>query len=359
MLANRLLLSVLTAVIATVGLSKIAQAGTQRHDVQDADYINLANSFESVGSLSLRGISGEWNCSGTLVGSRWLLTAAHCLEDQQSGLQDVRRATFSIGGSTYSVQGGVKHNGWLTSNRNLAQGFDIAMLQLRGTVNNVTAATLFTGTNENNQIGTYVGFGNSGTGISGQLAGTFGTKRAGQNLINLGSQIGATDQLLYSNFTDPRSDPSALALEYNIAQGDSGGALFINGQLAGVNSVIYNANANTRAGDYGDLSLVTRVSSFSNWIQNVMTVGFPRRRGVSAIGNTTTLANAMTASGSGAEAENFDELLDLVMYEDIYNNTAKVPEPSSLFGLLSLGGLLAWKSRCRQSKAQKSSSSRS
>lgn len=348
--ANRLAITLL-ATATTITTSQLANAGTIRHDVTDTQYTALANSFSSVGSLSLRGATSSWNCSGTLIGSNYLLTAAHCLED--SAGRNLSSGTFTLGGTRYTIRSGVKNSGWTTSNRNPTAGFDMAILQLSSNVTNVTAANLYTNTNENGQTGTYVGFGFRGTGTSGQVANTFGTKRAGQNIMNLGSQQGWSDQVLWSDFTDPRSNASALNLEYNIASGDSGGGLFINGLLAGVNSVIQNVNGNSLWADYGDRSLVTRVSSLNNWIQNVLRTGFPSR-GITTASNptTTTSTNTINAVATFDDITALDDLIEITLYDDIYSNT-KVPEPSAILGLGLLGGFLIQKRTSPNSRKAK------
>ncbi|MBD1936713.1 S1 family peptidase [Microcoleus sp. FACHB-68] len=341
MQTNRLIASTLAAAVATAGMSAIAEAGTIRHDRSDNDYRTRANLFPSVGRLSLRGPASAWTCSGTLIGSNWLLTAAHCLEDQAANSQNVTTGSFFIGGNSYSVRGGVKYSGWLNNNRNPTAGADIGLLQLSSNVSNVTAASRFAGTNEALQVGTYVGFGNRGTGLTGQIAGTAGTKRAGENTIANGSVLDWSSNLLISDFSDPRiAGSNARNVEYSIAQGDSGGGLFINGRLAGVSTVVYNSNGNSMWSDYSDFSLATRVSSFNNWIQNVMSQGLVSP-GITTAGNPTTTSTSNTLMAADiSDSERLEDLLTIAIYEDIYSNSAKVPEPSTAVGLLSLGGLL-------------------
>jgi len=346
---NYLIASTVTALMATGSISAIAQAGTIRSDRSDAQYRNLANLFPSVGSLNLRGSTGSWLCSGTLLNSTWLLTAGHCLDNIQQG-------TFSIGGSNYAINGALTNSGWSSSGRNPGAGYDLGLFRLNRSVTNVTGASLFTGRNEDLQVGTYVGFGATGTGLTGYIAGSAGTKRAGQNTIGLGTRLGYSDRVLVSDFDDPRlatSDPLSqpLNLEYNLAPGDSGGGLFINGLLAGVNSFI-SATDGVIDADYGDISGVTRVSSFAAWINNVL-------RGIPSSTNTTS-ANASNTNFTGSpsfepiiDINDLGDLPDIEILSDIYDNVdhpevESVPEPSTIFGLLSAVSLFAF-SRRRQS----------
>ena len=156
-------------------------------------------------------------------------------------------------------------------------GDDIALLRLATLETNVTAAVLNTSSSEISNIATYVGYGNTGTGTGGYVDGTSGTRRAGNNVIDItGSAIGFSSNLVFSDFVNPDGgepvnlgDANPLDLEYNIAPGDSGGAMFIDfGSgyvLSGVNSLIASADGTSDA-DYGDLSGATRVSAYYDWI---------------------------------------------------------------------------------------------
>jgi hypothetical protein len=274
----------------------MVEAGVIRHDRADGDYLGLAtqSQFDPVGSLLYSTSGGNWICSGTLIESSYVLTAAHCLDDATTS-----NVTFSVGGSTYFGSEWTVHDSWFGD---LFAGFDIAVLELTSSVDNVSAATRYTGSSEVGQVGTHVGFGATGTGLDGATLPP-GIKRAGQNEMDeVDSSFITGEQhsnIIWNDFDAPAgTNPldgsglvddsgflenpfaafgfdsgSALELEYSIAGGDSGGGYFLEEGgdwfLAGVHSfgAAFDGNPN---GSYGDLSGSTRVSSFNSWIDSAI-----------------------------------------------------------------------------------------
>ncbi|NDC96102.1 hypothetical protein EB077_12410, partial [bacterium] len=105
----------------------------------------------------------------------------------------------------------------------------------------------------------------SGFGLTGDFNTGFhkddGKRRAGSNIIDKIEK----NMLICS----PSLESDKTELEFLIAGGDSGGGLFINNKLAGINSCLF---ARDKKGDasYGDESGHTRISYHIEWIENTI-----------------------------------------------------------------------------------------
>ena len=176
-------------------------AGVIRHDVSDSLYRALAqqSQFDPVGDLLYSTNGGRYRCSGTLISSEFVLTAAHCLDDNST-----TNVQFSVGGVAYNALSWFVHQSWNPFTFNAVfNGWDIALLKLDQAVTNVQAATLYADTNEIGQIGTHVGFGASGTGLTGDVTAS-GTKRAGHNEVDeVGLAGEAHSRILWTDFDAP------------------------------------------------------------------------------------------------------------------------------------------------------------
>lgn len=354
---NRLTSSI-TLLITTICFNNIAHAGTIRHDRTDEQYTSLAELFPSVGYLETKFSSSENFCSATIIDPSYILTAAHCIDTNN---QTLLNASFWAGGIPYSVTNTTVHRGWFSSDRDFSAGYDIAVLRLATPVLDLPSAPLFTGFDESEEIGTYVGFGATGNGFTGYLPNTKGTKRAGQNIVELGSSLGLSERLLFSDFDSPlTSDPTKpdtipLDLEYLIAPGDSGGGLFINGHVAGVNSFGWGRNDGLNNSSYYDFVGSTRISSHIDWIHGAMwameklTTGDPLyQTNFTTTGNefqnnltsirTEQYNNSDTSNGVSAIAdwgfENYQDYLDRDLKQI---SVEDIPEPSIDYSILAFG----------------------
>lgn len=259
---RRIGLACLFYIFALIGAVP-THAATIRDDQPDASYLALANSLE-YSSVGLFVNDWGYTGSGTLIAPDWVLTAAHVFSAASSG-------TFTINGASYTSSQLISHPGWHTGGE--FSGYDFGLVHLSTPVVGVTPATLYSGSAEVGEVATFVGYGLTGTGLTG-YGRLDNMKRAFQNVAD--GNFGNPAVLLACDFDNPHSAADSgfgvstpLALEGCVAPGDSGGGVFVtieaNTYLAGVVSFVAAADGSVNA-DYGDVSGFGRVSAFRPWI---------------------------------------------------------------------------------------------
>jgi Trypsin len=266
MLTSGKLVALFAVMASTAFLRTSGWAATIRDDQPADGYSSLA-SLSDYAPVGL--FVNSWGYTGCaiLIEPDWVLTAAHNLTLASSG-------TFTINGVAYASSQFIKHPGW---NGNSLNGFDVALVQLSASVLGVTPATLYSGSEEFGQAGTYVGFGFTGTGLTGWRT-LDNQKWAFQNVID--GDFANPSVLLGSDFDNPHTpadnafgDATPLALEGCVAPGDSGGGVFLDfgsqSFLAGVISFVGSTDGNSNA-DYGDVSGFGRVSAYVPWIASTI-----------------------------------------------------------------------------------------
>ncbi len=261
-----------------------AECIVRRHDVDDQLYRDFGAEFPSVGRV----LSSSSLGSGVLIHSRWVLTAAHL---QNGSAPD----TVDMGDSLYNVEEFITHPDW---NGDVRDGNDLALARLAEPVFDVMPSDWYTGSDELNRIGVSVGFGRTGTGLTGQSQ-SAGVKRAAETMIeSVGSGSPFTpphppDDTLEYVFYSPE-DNDVRPLEGMAAQGDSGGPVFIDfGDgflIAGIHSFLWNVDEGDLA-TYGDAVVSTRVAAYDDWI--MASIPEPRFSGV--LGGSLALALVLLA----------------------------------------------------------------
>lgn len=280
----------LAATLAFTGLT--ASAGTMLTDQHDFIHRRMGETTpeaRSVGQITGGyGDGGVVRGSGVLVGGRYVLTAAHLVDDMVGG-------QFTLNGQTYTM------NRWVVARdfyavetdtptlnpetRLYGNGADLALVELDRRVVGARnlKAKLNTSRKETGKTATIVGYGSAGngtTGIATSVAATDGTfsqgdgavwgfqpvKRAGKNIVEPIGPFSAEpfgnnrelvidfdpapdelDALAAAGLNPPSrdiftgeyhldEDDIPIANEFMPSVGDSGGGLFINGRLAGITS---------------------------------------------------------------------------------------------------------------------------
>ncbi|MBK8640711.1 MAG: trypsin-like serine protease [Saprospiraceae bacterium] len=286
-------------IILTLSLSSffLFFSGIIRHDVDEKNYLSLANQkeFNCVGRI-YKDSTSSGSC--VLISDRFVLSAAHVFIDSDTrpdtiefnGMKAVSYVTYNhrvtdvskiylmFNGQKVKVKKLLLHPNYLDS---LTKGScDIALLELEKTIHNITPAKVNTAFDELNSIVVGVGYGASGPANRPDLVSQQNKKIAGENVIDsIGGQIYLDrESLLICDFDHPtRNDcnkigsPVPRPLEYICSGGDSGGGLFRNKnnawELIGICSGSgVDINQLMKSGYYGHTMEWTRVSLFTNWL---------------------------------------------------------------------------------------------
>jgi hypothetical protein len=298
------------ACVIGLAIASSSLAGTVRDDRSDSLYLNLGSLYPSVGQILGADPTSSFAASAVLVSPNWALTAAHVTSGATS-------LSYNIGGNSYAGSGWVTNPNWTGS---LSNGYDLGLIHFDSAISNVAPALRYTGSSERGQTATYVGYGTTGTGLTGwKNVSSFSQlqKRGEQNVID----YLPNSRLLESDFDNPvkkyqkrdnsMGSSTPLDLEGLIAPGDSGGGVFINvggvDYLAGINSFLAAWDGRVNA-DYGDISGAIRVSAFNSWIDSVINGPAPTNLAISLVAD----ANAVELTTGSAVPEPATSVLFLV-----------------------------------------------
>ena len=226
--------------------------GTRRPDVADERYVEYGSKFVCVGKICGKYKSGENYCASSVaIKSRWVLTAAHVVQNSEVcfvTFKDKKIKLINI----------VCHEDFDEKRYGTA---DIAIAQAEDDLGLDFYPNLYEKDDEINKICSMAGYGLTGTFNTG-IVFSDNKKRAGSNFID-----SIDDYLLVCS--PSKINEKITQLEFMIGSGDSGGGLFIDGKLAGINSCVLAVDKNPNS-SYSDQSGHTRVSKYASWIKETI-----------------------------------------------------------------------------------------
>lgn len=228
-------------------------AGTIDPKVPDQKYKDYGAKFKNIvrvkGSYrsEKRDEKYTFYASAVVIKPNWALTAAHVVKDASD-------VVILVGDKEYPVRSRV-HEEFEESK----VGFhDIALCRSEKNFDMEFYPEIYTDQDEEGKVVSVGGYGMTGSFNSGSNR-SDGFKRVGSNIIRR-----AEKNVLICSLDDQRTE-----LEFLIASGDSGGGLFIDNKLAGINTFVM-ADDGKPDSDYGDESAHTRICLYKEWInQNI------------------------------------------------------------------------------------------
>lgn len=223
--------------------------GTIDPSIPDSKYIEFGKKFYCVQQLCGTYEDGTKFCaSAVVIDNHHILTAAHVVKGYKS-------CYITIDGTKFELSKIIVHKDFESGGFGIA---DIALGYSTKDFNMEYYTEIYTDTDEIGKICSISGYGLTGTFNTGTNK-FDGIKRGGSNKID--SII--KDLLICT--PSKKTDKEHTALEFMIGSGDSGGGLFINGKLAGINSCIM-VEGRSPSSKYGEESGFTRISKFVEWI---------------------------------------------------------------------------------------------
>lgn len=246
----------LKALLLALALSVTCGAGTVDPSVPDAKYLAYGEQHEFVVPISGNcdckdggGKPHKFSASAVVLNKRWIVTAAHVVKDK-SGIK------VKVRGSDHAMKRVIVSD--LFKEEVLGR-YDIALCESEDDIDLDFYPELYDDREEVGKVAGICGYGFTGTFSTGAVR-SDGRKRAGSNKI-----ARAEGHVLVCSVTDP----GRTSLEFMIAPGDSGGGMFVDGRLAGINSFVMATDGKSNS-DYGDEFACTRVSLFGPWIRGHM-----------------------------------------------------------------------------------------
>lgn len=226
-------------------------AGTIDPNVSDSKYIEYGSKFQHTVKIICYDDNGQSCGSAVIIDDNWILTAAHIVKD-------MRNHCIIIADKEYIIDQVFCHEKY---NDNVFGYYDIALGHIKESVDLKPYPVLYEDNDEVGKVATITGLGFTGNFDTGVNL-SDGKKRAGSNYVEKIER-----GTLVCNASKPNQ--KITELEYLICSGDSGGGLFIDGKLAGINSSVLGYDGKPDS-TYGDESCHTRISMYIPWLRNIL-----------------------------------------------------------------------------------------
>lgn len=225
-------------------------AGTRDESVPDQTHIDYAANTDYI--LKLYGVDDENDrvaASAVALNNKWIITAAHIVKGGKDFYIKHDKKRINVVEVIVHKDFKKHHFGY----------HDIAVCMLDSKLDLDFYPELYSDKDEVGKQVFICGYGMTGTFNTG-VNFSDSNKRAGTNIIDKSER-----SLLVCGIGSNGKYPKTK-YEFLICGGDSGGGLFIDKKLAGINSCVISDDGDPNS-DYGDESGHTRISLYYDWIK--------------------------------------------------------------------------------------------